>query len=86
MKKLNLFGKAILQNIDAILLDMDFNNKSIDKFKIIWYNLNIKRRKGENKMYFFNYEFLIEMVAYNEITEAEAEEIAIELMKEDNEN
>lgn len=37
-------------------------------------------------MYFFNYEFLTEMVAYNEITEVEAEEIAIELMKEDNEN
>ena len=62
----------------------------VDTSAPIWYNqyrfkedrLTEERKK---KMYyeFYRFEELVEMVAYGEITEVEAETIALELLKND---
>jgi hypothetical protein len=56
--------------------------RGVDKPQPLWYNKDRSKEREENKMKYMMFEELVKMVAYNELTEAEAEEIAEELLKD----
>lgn len=53
----------------------------VDKYSPICYNWSIKR-KGETKMAYMQYPWLMKMVYYGEVSEEEAELIAKALMED----